>query len=329
LRQAHAAGAGRAAVEAEWRAAKEAGRTAETFETFFDGALDQAGVHWVLACVFLRFLEDNGLVERPVLGGPGERLDLARERHAGYFREHPHDSDLDYLLDAFAEAGRLPGLSALFDPVHNPLFRLPVSGDGAIALLEFFQRVVPETGLPAHDFTDGDWDTRFLGDLYQNLSEDARERFALLQTPKFVETWILDRTLEPAIREFGFRKVRMIDPACGSGHFLLGGFIRVLREWERHEPNMPAAARAQRALEAVAGVDLNPFAVEIARFRLLLGGTPPDRYHAAAACARFSHYRCRRGQPAARPTLLPGRVGWRRGGISANAVTPLRHRGHR
>ena len=33
---------------------------------------------------------------------------------------------------------------------------------------------------------------------------------------------------------------------------------------------MPPAAQAQRALDAVAGVDLNPFAVEIARFRLLL-----------------------------------------------------------
>jgi hypothetical protein len=146
LRQAHAAGAGRAEVEVEWRVAREAGRTAETFETFFDVALDQACVHWVLACVFLRFLEDNGLVERPVLGGPGERLDLARERHAAYFRKHPHDSDLDYLLDTFAETARLPGLSGLFDPAHNPLFRLPVSGDGAIALREFFQVVVPETG---------------------------------------------------------------------------------------------------------------------------------------------------------------------------------------
>jgi len=111
--EAHAAGAGRAAVEVEWRVARETGRTAETFETFFDVALDQACVHWVLACVFLRFLEDNGLVERPVLGGPGERLDLARERHAAYFRKHPHDSDLDYLLDTFAETARLPGLSGL------------------------------------------------------------------------------------------------------------------------------------------------------------------------------------------------------------------------
>ncbi len=321
LRQAHAAGAGLAAVEAEWRAAREAGRTAETFETFFDAALDQTGVHWVLACVFLRFLEDNGLIERPVLGGPGERLDLARERHATYFRQHPHDSDLDYLLDAFAEAARLPGLSVLFDPAHNPLFRLPVSGDGAIALREFFQTVVPETGAPVHDFTDPDWNTRFLGDLYQDLSEEARKRFALLQTPEFVESWILDRTLEPAIREFGFREVRMIDPACGSGHFLLGGFARVLREWERHAPDMPPAARAQRALDAVTGVDLNPFAVEIARFRLLLAALH------AADVARLRHAPDLRMNIAAGDSLLHGRHFFRGelGGAAEGFRRTLRH----
>ena len=62
----------------------------------------------------------------------------------------------------------------------------------------------------------------------------------------------------------------MIDPTCGSGHFLLGGFARLLAEWQRAAPDMPPAAHAQKALDAVAGVDLNPFAAEIARFRLLL-----------------------------------------------------------
>jgi hypothetical protein len=93
-----------------------------------------------------------------------------------------------------------------------------------------------------------------------------------LQTPEFVEEWILSRTLDPAIREFGHEQVRMIDPACGSGHFLLGAFARLLEEWRRHAPGMPPAAQAQLALDAVAGVDLNPFAVEISRFRLLVAG---------------------------------------------------------
>jgi hypothetical protein len=152
---------------------------------------------------------------------------------------------------------------------------------------------VPETGALAHDFTNPDWGTRWLGDLYQDLSEEARKRYALLQTPEFVEAYILDRTLEPAIREFGYEALRMIDPACGSGHFLLGGFERLLREWQRNAPEMPPAAQAQRALDSIAGVDLNPFAVEIARFRLLLAAlraagetrlsaSPDFRFHLAA-----------------------------------------------
>jgi hypothetical protein len=105
-----------------------------------------------------------------------------------------------------------------------------------MALLAFFQAMDPDTGRLVHDFTDPDWSTRFLGDLYQDLSEAARKRYALLQTPEFIEAFILERTLDPAIRESGFREVRMIDPACGSGHFLLGGFGRLLAEWQRHEP---------------------------------------------------------------------------------------------
>jgi hypothetical protein len=178
-------------------------------------------------------------------------------------------------------------MAGLFDPAHNPLFRLAPSGDGAMALIRFFREVLPETGELVHDFSDPDWNTRFLGDLYQDLSEEARKRYALLQTPDFVESWILDRTLDPAIREFGHERVTMIDPACGSGHFLLGGFARLLREWQRFAPGLPPAEQAQRALDAIAGVDLNPFAVEIARFRLLVAALRAAEARRLAAAPGF------------------------------------------
>ena len=197
------------------------------------------------------------------------------------------NSDTEYLLSTFGEAARLPGMAGLFDPAHNPLFRLPLSGDGAMALIRFFREVLPDTGKLAHDFTDPEWSTRFLGDLYQDLSEEARKRYALLQTPEFVESWILDRTLEPAIREFGHERVTLIDPACGSGHFLLGGFARLLRQWQRFAPGLPPAEQAQRALDAIAGVDLNPFAVEIARFRLLVAALRAADVHRLAAAPGF------------------------------------------
>lgn len=256
----------------EWKAALDAKRCAETFETWADQVITQAGVHWLLSCVFLRFIEDNQLVDRPWLAGTPDsgRLALARDRHEAYFRALPLESDRDYLLAAFREAGTLPGLRTFFDEAHNPVFRLGISGDAAMALRQFWQQVDTDTGLLLRDFTDPAWNTRFLGDLYQDLSEATRKRYALLQTPEFVEEFILDRTLTPAIRTFGFREARMIDPTCGSGHFLLGGFARIVAEWQRNEPGRNARDIAQKALDAVAGVDLNPFAVAISRFRLLV-----------------------------------------------------------
>ena len=92
----------------------------------------------------------------------------------------------------------------------------------------------------------------------------------MVQTPEFAEEFILDRTLTPATQEFGFRNVRLIDPTCGSGHFLLGAFHRLLALWVKGEPGRNIRDMAQQVLDAVAGVDINPFAVAIARFRLLV-----------------------------------------------------------
>jgi hypothetical protein len=101
-------------------------------------------------------------------------------------------------------------------------------------------------------------------------SEAAKQRYALLQTPEFVERFILDRTLVPAIAEFGYRSVRLIDPACGSGHFLIDTFRRLFDIRVRNEPNLALPALAQAALDQAARVDINPFAVGIAHFRLLV-----------------------------------------------------------
>lgn len=279
----------RGQLQAEWQAARDAERTAETFESWAEQVITQAGVHWLLSCVFLRFIEDNGLVDRPWISGTPQsgRLALARDSHDAYFRAHPHQNDRDFLIASFREAGALPGLHTFFDEVHNPVFRLGISGDAAVAVMQFWQEVAADSGLLVRDFTDPAWNTRFLGDLYQELSEATRKRYALLQTPEFVEEFILDRTLTPAIREFGYREARLIDPTCGSGHFLLGAFHRLVEEWARNEPGRNRTDVAQKALDAVAGVDLNPFAVAIARFRLLLAALQVGQVQRLASAPDF------------------------------------------
>jgi hypothetical protein len=273
-------------LAAEYEKARQAERTAASYEEWRAEQITQKAAAWILSCVFARFLEDNGLVDPPRISGPGERLKRARDEHELYFRSHPTETDREYLLDVFAGLAALPAGGDVFGK-YNGIHVFPgwLSGDAAGELLAFFQRIDAASGALIHDFTDGAWDTRFLGDLYQDLSETARKKYALLQTPDFVEAFILDRTLEPALDEFGLDAkaittrtgmeiapagFRMIDPACGPGHFLLGGFERIYRRWAEAEPAVNARVLVQRALDSIHGVDVNPFAVAIARFRLLL-----------------------------------------------------------
>lgn len=256
--------------QAAYKAARDAERTAETLNAWQDQQITQAAVAWLLACAFVRFCEDNGLLVEPLLSGPGNALRRARDAASQYFHAHPTENERHYLEHVFDGLAKLPALAGLFDRAHNPLFTLPPSYEAARDLLGFWQQVDPNTGALRHDFTDPNLDTRFLGDLYQDLSKAARKRYALLQTPEFVEEFILDRTLEPAIRTFGLEGLRLIDPTCGSGHFLLGAFARLLARWQREAPALDIREHVIRVLDSVYGVDLNPFATAIARFRLLV-----------------------------------------------------------
>jgi hypothetical protein len=247
---------------------EKGGRTAQAFEVWREDYLDQVAVAWVLSCVFVRFMEDNHLIDECWLAGTQDRRKLAEDSHELFFRKHPHDTDREYFQHVFREVGKIPAAKDLFAEGKTPLWAVAPSGDAAMKLLAFWREMDAETGDLKRSFEVEPGDTRFLGDLYQDLSERARKKYALLQTPVFVEEFILDRTLNPAIDEFGLDKVRMIDPTCGSGHFLLGGFARLFDLWIKRESNEIAAA--QKALDGVWGVDINPFAVAIARFRLIV-----------------------------------------------------------
>ena len=247
---------------------EKGGRTAQAYEVWLEDYLDQVAVAWVLACVFVRFMEDNALIDECWLAGEGDRRSKAEDAHTLYFRAHPHESDRDYFEHVFREVARIPAATDLFAEGKTPLWALSPSGDAVMRLLKFWREMNADSGHLLRSFRVEDDDTRFLGDLYQELSERAKKKYALLQTPIFVEEFILDRTLTPAIDEFGLEKVRMIDPTCGSGHFLLGAFKRLFRQWARKEGNEIKAA--QLALDGVWGVDINPFAVAIARFRLIV-----------------------------------------------------------
>ncbi|MEY4508584.1 MAG: hypothetical protein RLZZ450_706 [Pseudomonadota bacterium] len=250
-----------AALSERHAAEQVQGRTADPFEVWLRFFTKQVAAAWFLSCVFVRVLEDRGLVEQHRIAGPG-----ALDSQQLFFELAPSLSERDYLLTVFRELSTLPGAADLFDAKHNPVWLLAPSAERASQLLQLFR--TPNANEPALRF--GQADTRFLGDLYQDLDEDVRERFALLQTPHFVESFILDRTLERAIDRFGLDDTTLIDPTCGSGHFLLGAFDRLFDHRLRAEPGLDVRVTAHKALNAVYGSDINPYAIAIARFRLTL-----------------------------------------------------------
>lgn len=111
-------------------------------------------------------------------------------------------------------------------------------------------------------------------------------------TPDSLVQLLLDTTLDPVLDEREARaadpveellKLTVIDPACGSGHFLLAAARRMATRVARHRAGgIPSAADFRHALREVAcrclyGVDRNPMAVELTKVALWIEALEPGR----------------------------------------------------
>ena len=194
---------------------------------------------------------------------------MAEDAQLDHYRRHPEHNDGDWLAEQFEVLRTTDAGTLLFDHEHNPMYWVPISHDAAKVLVAFWRRT--DGKRLRHDFTDPDWDTRFLGDLYQDLSEHAKKTLRAAADPG-VRRGVHPR---PHARP-GDRGVRPRRPAADRPGLRVAGTSCSARSagcWTRggeragldDSRSWPAARSA-----AVHGVDLNPFAVAIARFRLLV-----------------------------------------------------------
>jgi SAM-dependent methyltransferase len=103
--------------------------------------------------------------------------------------------------------------------------------------------------------------------LYESLI-DRGERHGLGEY--YTPDWLAAKIVRHAVTAPLEQKV--LDPACGSGTFLFHAVRRTLAEAE--EAGMAAAERAAEATTLVAGLDIHPVAVIIARVTYLLALAP-------------------------------------------------------
>ena len=165
---------------------------------------------WVyLSCVAV-WAEDHGLV-----------MPLLRSGPPGVVR-NPASSPL-WLGRAFQQLAVHPATQWLLHPAYQPqLWAGTPSPQAASDLIDWWATEAPSLSYPTVDGYPPSISGWPIGDLLTVLSPQRRENHALVQTPHFVADLILDRTLLPAADEFRDEvPLRLIDPACGTGHFLI------------------------------------------------------------------------------------------------------------
>jgi hypothetical protein len=143
-----------------------------------------------------------------------------------------------------------------------------------------------------------------LGRVYESSLErrarGARKSAGVYYTPEHVVRYMVDGTIGQLLerrRDGASTRIRILDPACGSGSFLLGAFERLVA-WhdERGARPLDVERRIEVLLDGVFGVDLDPRAVEVTKLSLALaaiGGRTPDPTASLRALARLDdNIRC-------------------------------------
>ena len=108
------------------------------------------------------------------------------------------------------------------------------------------------------------------------VSKDAKKRKdqGIYYTPSYVVDYIVRNTLKPVLNKCtsisDLKKIKVLDPACGSGSFLIKA-LEVINEKYKQFGNVGNQyTKFQILLENIYGVDLDSQAVEIARLNLLI-----------------------------------------------------------
>ncbi|MFA5618480.1 MAG: TaqI-like C-terminal specificity domain-containing protein, partial [Syntrophorhabdaceae bacterium] len=109
--------------------------------------------------------------------------------------------------------------------------------------------------------------------------KQRRKEQGIYYTPKFVTDYIVKETVGRFLQEHSYNEnlnIKILDPACGSGSFLIRAYDELLRYHasvrSKITTEMDSIARMPILTGNIFGVDLDQQAVEIARLNLLLRG---------------------------------------------------------
>jgi len=114
-----------------------------------------------------------------------------------------------------------------------------------------------------------------LSEVYENFlnefdSEEKKRSGAYYTPPSLVEL-ILNQVLPISDKEKEYR-LKILDPACGSGIFLVEAYKRLVKRWKNSHPEKEFNFKELSDIlqQSVFGVEINPHAIKVAAFSLYL-----------------------------------------------------------
>lgn len=107
----------------------------------------------------------------------------------------------------------------------------------------------------------------------EDKTKSKRKSQGIYYTPKYIVEFIVNETLGEVLKKTKpkeLAKIKVLDPACGSGSFLNAAYDKILDTLTKQNPQTSLFAKFDILKENIFGVDLDAQAVEIAQLNLLL-----------------------------------------------------------
>lgn len=108
----------------------------------------------------------------------------------------------------------------------------------------------------------------------EDISKTKRKKHGIYYTPTFIVDYIVQNALGPVLENCktitDLKKIKVLDPACGSGSFLVRAIELINDRYKKLGARGDVYTKIQILINNIYGVDLDEQAVEIARLNLLL-----------------------------------------------------------
>ncbi|MGA2443781.1 MAG: N-6 DNA methylase, partial [Tepidisphaeraceae bacterium] len=217
--------------------------------------------------VFTCYLFDRSVIDANYLSAAGV---TGTSHLRDLLAIHPRSTAKDRLYSLFAKLGEDFNGDLFSDDLQQEA-KLVTSAH--IDLLdEFFKATDVKGGQQSfwpYDF--GVIPVETISAIYERFLKDTDKQSGAFYTPRFLAEVVLDTALLETKSLLG---IRCLDPACGSGIFLVGLFNRMAEEWKQANPDSRNDRRARELMKllrsSLFGVDINPTACRITAFSLYL-----------------------------------------------------------